>query len=64
MLYSTNSRFPTVTTIKQSNNKVHNVVKIQPYKVNDLITNETLASPFKQVENTLNNLLTVRNNER
>jgi sialic acid synthase SpsE len=64
MLYSTNSRFPTATTLKPTKDEVNDIVKIQPYKTNDLITNETLAYPFKQVENALKNLHITGDNQR
>ena len=64
MLYSTNSRFPTATTLKPTKDEVKDIVKIQPYKTNDEITNETLAKPFKQIENALNNLHLTGDNQR
>lgn len=44
MLYRTNSKYQSITT-KQSKD-----IKIEPYKQTQEITDESLARPFKQIE--------------
>lgn len=55
MLYRTTDRFPTATTEKPTLKEVESL-KIEPYKTDTVITNESLAKPFKQVEDALKQL--------
>ena len=50
MLYRTNSKYQSITTKKTKE------IKIQAYKEDEKISNESLARPFKQIEEQVKDL--------